>query len=266
MGRSFVHLVAILSLWAPALRAGESRAEPLFDTSGAKEAPLADETGDWFSTLFRSPRVDLDAEAIWADGIVLSYLGLASRWESGPAEFGIGYGLNGYAIDYEPNIIGIDREIDRYTHRIMGDGTVSLLNTESFSFVWTGSYYDGFSDYRSLWISEYYRQLFGGVPDYVAPEPEGYFFSGGLRWDYLPRTGSLEVTFGYGRDEIAPAYDVGPDGLERARPPALHEQYFCPARARPEHEDAVAEPLCLYRHDKQRKTLEWPDLAERPAA
>lgn len=73
------------------------------------------------------------------------------------------------------------------------------------------SSYDGFGSYRSLWLNEYYRQLFGnpdfGVdPAYRKAHPHGYAFTTGGRWEYSPPTGILESTVTYGRDVIAPGY------------------------------------------------------------
>jgi len=50
---------------------------------------------------------------------------------------------------------------------------------------------------------------------YVEPDPKGYNFSGGLRWEYLPASGFLQVLAGYALDVIAPGYEIDYTGLKR---------------------------------------------------
>ena len=67
---------------------------------------------------------------------------------------------------------------------------------------------DGFTDFRSLWIDEYYRQLFAPMAGYGAAVPRGYNGGVGLRWDHVPGTGFLEFSAGWQTDQVSPAYDL----------------------------------------------------------
>ncbi|MCS1412210.1 MAG: hypothetical protein M2R45_05415 [Verrucomicrobia subdivision 3 bacterium] len=74
---------------------------------------------------------------------------------------------------------------------------------------WQGQagYYDGFQNFRSLWLHDYYQQI-GSLPffgDYPDVSPRGYRLATQFRWEYLPATGYLEANFGYYEDWIAPS-------------------------------------------------------------
>ena len=206
------------------------------------------EGGSWWSG-FRPPSVELDGEALWSDDIALLQNRVTTRWRVNDADLVVGYGYNRFHLDYEPTIVGWARDISLDTHSANGELTWPV--TDSLSVVAGGSLYSGFTDYRSLWISEYYRQLFGEADGYVAPDPEGWFFNMGLIWNYLPNTGKLELRFGHGRDTIAPGYDVGADGLTRSRP-RLHQKQV-----------SLEQEHILNRRTLMRNRLSWTDLTNR---
>ncbi len=161
-------------------------------------------------------RVDTEASVLWADGVTLSEYSLGTRLTSDPFDLGFLISRNEYEVTYEPEIFGSDASLSEDRTGYTVDGRLSI--GEDWSLLGSASYYDGFTDYRSLWISEYYEQLFGEVDGYIEPSPKGYSVSVGLEWEYLPVMGRLRFTGGYGRDTIAPAYDFGANGLERSRP------------------------------------------------
>ena len=76
--------------------------------------------------------------------------------------------------------------------------------------------YDGYQDYRSLWLNEFYRQEY---PDgYIEAEPWGVNVGVGLRWEYAPTTGFLQVYYAWQKDKIAPGYEKKPfEPLARGR-------------------------------------------------
>lgn len=122
----------------------------------------------------------------------------------GPWEVEVGLGLNTYDLDYSPVLFGTDVALREDT---------TLLNlglTRRWSSEWSGllrfNAYEGYSDYRSIWIAEFYQQFFGGFQDYYAPDPNGQSLGATLKWDYLPNSGSLALSLDLGRDEIAPGW------------------------------------------------------------
>lgn len=113
-----------------------------------------------------------------------------------------------YRETYKPVLFGSTEALSEETW-MAGIGA-----TREWSKEWSGSFslnaYDGFSDYRSIWISEYYRQLFGAFSAYQPPEPGGFSVAAGSTWDYLPGSGATSLSVFYANDEIAPGWGFDP--------------------------------------------------------
>ncbi len=148
--------------------------------------------------------VEASVETLSSDDIkVRSYLLRYSGIE-GPWKVEVGIGLNEYDLDYSPVLFGTDATLEEQT-TLLNLGLTRRWNSE-----WSGtlkfSAYDGYSDYRSIWIAEFYNQLFGGFADYYSPDPQGQSIGTSVKWDYLPGSGSATLSFDLGRDEIAPGW------------------------------------------------------------
>lgn len=164
--------------------------------------------------------VDAIAEAVLASDIQLTHLavGLADRQTE--SQFSARLVRDRMGVDYEPiefDLKGESVRLDETTTAIQGSFR-QALNPKLYGFV-AGNVYDGFSDYRSLWLAEYYHQQFSDLTDipgfdtYQDPDPHGLSVTAGLRWEYLPASGFLQLELGYARDEIAPGYEIDFDGL-----------------------------------------------------
>jgi hypothetical protein len=74
------------------------------------------------------------------------------------------------------------------------------------------SAYDGFRNYASIWIDEYYRQQYsgGGIPGvaYEDPSPKGYGFDLFWKYELAPSSGFLTLSAGFLSDEVAPGYEI----------------------------------------------------------
>jgi hypothetical protein len=93
-----------------------------------------------------------------------------------------------------------------------------------FSSTFNIAAYEGFAEYRSIWISEYYRQQFIGFPnDYYAPDPHGESLGSTFRWDYLPGAGSATFSLGVSHDEVAPGWSFN---SQKAKPEADREDLY----------------------------------------
>jgi len=74
--------------------------------------------------------------------------------------------------------------------------------------------YDGFAEYRSLWLNQFYRQLEAGLSPrygtvgYQEPDPWGAHASAGIRWDYLPGLAYAQIEGRYAHDRVAPGYNI----------------------------------------------------------
>ncbi len=163
--------------------------------------------------ILRDLTVQADADVLWASGILLEEYRGEARWEGARYELGLQFAHTGFDLDYEPNIFGFDTRLKETRRLISGDISVPVHDRVQLNAAVV--VYDGFSDYRSLWISQWYEQLVGEVPGYIEPDPEGYSLSAGLRWEYIPLNAWLELSAAYGKDVIAPAYDFIETGLQR---------------------------------------------------
>jgi hypothetical protein len=93
------------------------------------------------------------------------------------------------------------------------EGSLSLTYAHQKSeFSLTGTGYDGFRSYTSMWIDEYYRQQYGSVPfsgaNYEKPDPKGYGIDLAWRRELIPASGYLTISAAYLRDRIAPGYEI----------------------------------------------------------
>lgn len=158
-------------------------------------------TTPWFTG---QKEFELSAESLSADDIdVQTYSALFSGTQ-GKWTLEGGVSLAAYRETYVPILFGTTETLREETLQL------NLGVTRSWSRGWSGTFtvnaYDGFSDYRSIWISEYYRQLFSAFPAYQAPEPKGFSISAESSWNYLPGSGEATLSMFYASDEIAPGW------------------------------------------------------------
>jgi hypothetical protein len=126
--------------------------------------------------------------------------------------------LGTYGVDYQPvsfDFLGHPARLEE--HRVSGQLEGRFRVSERWTLLGSGGAYNGFTDYRSLWLTEYYRQQFSGIPGYDRADPHGENGSAGLRWEYLPSSGFLQTDVSFLHDAIAPGYEIDFTGLTRGR-------------------------------------------------
>lgn len=111
-------------------------------------------------------------------------------------------------IDYAPAEADIVSRPRRRNEECAGLQLTSrwLTNARLSGFAGAGAQ-RGFADYRSVWLDEYYRQLFSGVPNYAPVSPHSGNILAGTRWAYQPTSGFLQGSVRIQRDKISPAYE-----------------------------------------------------------
>jgi thiol-disulfide isomerase/thioredoxin len=206
---------------------GTKKLRPLID--GIKPAPkptAAKSAGAGLIEAATGPPVgrrgDISFEALLASDIKITSTTLNYGQQHGGTQWRINYTHNTIGEDYEPYALF---DFLGYPEHITDDydaGAVSLRQklSDPLTLSVAGGGYAGFTDYRSLWLANYYKQQFSFLPGYETPRPYGYNASAALRWEYLPATGFAEASFLYAHDEIAPGYEYEPElgllrGLER---------------------------------------------------
>jgi len=151
-------------------------------------------------------------EAMLSSDIQLTTTTFDYGQQQGGTEWNIHYTYSTYGEDYAPfkqfDFLGSAERLDEDYHS--GGASVRQKLGDRFTLSGSGGFYSGFTDFRSLWLANYYKQQFNFVPGYSRPDPQGFNASTGLRWEYQPTTGFIEATFLYANDEIAPGYEFEP--------------------------------------------------------
>ncbi|MEO6036032.1 MAG: TlpA disulfide reductase family protein [Verrucomicrobiota bacterium] len=151
-------------------------------------------------------------EALLASDIQLTTVNFNYGEKRGGTEWLASYTHNTYGADYEPfklfDFLGFAERLEES----YDGGQLSLRQNlgERFTLSGGAGAYSGFTDFRSLWLANYYEQQFNFVPGYTRPDPHGFNATTGLRWEYQPTTGFIEANFLYASDEIAPGYEFEP--------------------------------------------------------
>ena len=71
----------------------------------------------------------------------------------------------------------------------------------------SAGFYDGYADFRSVWIDERYRQITQTDPLYRYADPNGWNIGAGGRWEYLPASGFIQFDLAYQHDTVSPGYE-----------------------------------------------------------
>ena len=158
-------------------------------------------------------RLEIDSETTWQSDIFLAESGLRYDQEWSSVRWNAAFTHNAYSLEYEPfrlyDFFGFDEIV--HEDRFAGEVTVRPKIGERLTLIANAGIYDGFQDYRRLWLANYYQQQYSHPrfperPGYEESDPKGWSAGGGLRWEYLPDLGFVEAKGGYALDQIAPGY------------------------------------------------------------
>lgn len=173
-----------------------------------------------------SRKLDLEAEGIVSSDVNLTQSTLAYGQKYATTEWTFSAAHSSIRLDYRPvafDFLGTPASVRE--NRYSAQAGVRRRLGEDLTWLGSGGLYDGFTDYRSAWLAEYYQQQFTGLPNYVLPEPAGQSLGTGLRWEYLPATGFLQADFSFLKDTIAPGYEIDFSGLRRGRDELLTRSF-----------------------------------------
>jgi len=164
--------------------------------------------------------VEADSEFVWASDIFMTDTRLRYARERGATVWDASFSYASYDIDYRPfrdfDFFGFDTHL--HEDRFGLQANLRQRVAAPLTLLLTAAAYDGYADYRNVWIANRYRQKynhpdFPRIEPYVEPEPKGANGSVGARWEYVPSAGFAELRLGYARDQIAPGYEDSVDGM-----------------------------------------------------
>lgn len=160
----------------------------------------------------------------WVDGDDISLLQASWRGDSerGGWQSSLSLAYGRYSMDYEPvpfDFNGENKHLSETNLALQLNGRKQVR--DHFWLMVGAGIYDGFTNYRSIWLDEYYRQQFSGLVDfpgadnYVEADPKGINATAGSRWEYKPGTGFAEINVSWLNDDVSPGYEIDFDGLRR---------------------------------------------------
>jgi hypothetical protein len=143
-----------------------------------------------------------------SDDIHLRQTALGIKHSSTTTDIALDLGAGDIALDFTPGTSDIlSRASRRDAQRTSVSATGRFMRDKRLNLLTGAGVYKGFSDFRSLWLDEYYRQLFENVPGYIHASPRGWHALVGLRWAYIPATAYLQCTIVRQSDHVSPGYE-----------------------------------------------------------
>ena len=216
---------------------------------------------------------ELGTEVIHAEDAATSGATIAWRGESGHRQYQVRATYDRYEVDFEPNRLsaGIlqSRGVDQDRRGI--DFSITQPLKERWEATVSANLADGFSDYRAVWISEYYRQLFSRFGEYEDPDPGSYGGSLAVQWEAVPGNVFIDLTLGGTQERISPGYEriIGPGGglekdeeLLNAWSGTLGIEHFLSDRHRLRHEFAASTVTGRDPRVSYRGRLNWAVAAD----
>ncbi len=167
-------------------------------------------------------RLEIGLESVSSGDVRLAQANLQSQFLSSNLDVGLSASLGRTEIEYQPvdfDFLGREVDIEEHNKAIQINARSQI--GEKLWYVGGVGFYDGFTNYRSIWLDEYYRQQFGnlaGVPGaelYVEADPHGINATSGIRWEYLPSSAYAQLTVSQLQDDVSPGYEIDFEGLRR---------------------------------------------------
>lgn len=177
------------SFWAAACLLGGAGASPIRAEAGGAEAVVA-------------------VERLGSEDIRLQTVNVSADWSPARRQFVFSATSERIAVDYAPAKFDIlSLPASRAEQRSAAELTMRFRTDAEVGWFAGAGGYRGFTDFRSVWLNEYYRQLFEGVPGYVSAGPRGWHALTGGRWAYVPGSAILQATVVRQDDTVSPGYE-----------------------------------------------------------
>lgn len=188
---------------------GFEKVRQVIDRIGASaETPGSSELT---ASVLSAHALEIGADGLWANDILLTDTTATHIYTLGKTELRTSYGFSTLDLDYDPAEEAFvtwrePADVSEKQHTIQAAAQHTLSPSLTLNVSLGG--YDGFQDYRSLWLNEFYRQEypFG----YEQADPHGLNLGAGLRWEYAQTTAFVQLDSAWQTDTIAPGYEKKP--------------------------------------------------------
>ena len=157
--------------------------------------------------VFNTFSVEADYDGLFSGDIIIQRYNTNLEWERGKTNLGLGYTYNIYDVDFSnpTDLLSGSRKLDEENHTLTFTAEREWTDFWSTNLSLTG--YTGFTDFRSIWISEFFREDQGDLPGYSAPDPFGFSVGIGNTFVLPNEIDSIRLDLGYSRDRIAPGFE-----------------------------------------------------------
>lgn len=204
------HRKFLLSLLGGALFGPSAQGGDFFDAVGSG-GELSRSTGlfDRFSqrpSWLGGVEFTTDADFLLSDDIDIQRYSANLEYERGNNLFGITYTYTRYTVEYSPTSLGFENDLSEDNNQVALNWTHRWNGSYTSDF--SASTYEGFTDFRSIWTSEFFRQSFGFFPAFENPDPRGFSLSFGTTYTFPNQIDTLRLDFGFSQDRIAPGFEV----------------------------------------------------------
>lgn len=176
-------------------------------------------------TVQAQPRLDLRGEFFISDDVALGQADGRWNWDLSAKGLSgeVSVASNHFTMDYAPvafDFRGVAKRLS--AHSEAWQTNVRWRAREDLELIGSAGLYQGFTNFRSVWLAEYFEQQFEPVGQtamdrWERPDPHGINGGVGARWEYIPATAFGEIVATGLRDEVAPGYEIDFDGLRRGR-------------------------------------------------
>ena len=167
-------------------------------------------------------RTDFSLELLDASDISMLQSNAYAEFGHGAWENQLSLSFSEFSFDYVPVPFDLNgAETDRSESNVAFQLNNRYSVSEELTLLFGAGAYNGYNNYRSAWLDEYFRQQFSeldGIPGselYDTANPKGFNLNAGARWMYRPNTGYAQITLSQLQDDIAPGYEIDFDGLAR---------------------------------------------------
>ncbi len=161
---------------------------------------------------------EVDSEGVWSSDIFTTDSQLTFRQQIDKVEWDAAFSYGSYDMDYKPfrdfDFFGFDEHL--HEDRFGGRANLRYEVMDRLTLLGGGGVYDGYPNYRRVWIANRYRQKYANpefprIPGYEDPDPKGWDGGAGARWEYISLKAFAEVNFNYAWDQTAPGYEDSVD-------------------------------------------------------